>query len=162
MLVIRLSRFGKKKQPAYRIVVAEKSKPVQGKFLEWIGSYNPYEGKKLNFKKDRVEYWVSQGARPSDSVASLLKQAGIDGMEDFIGSRDKKAKRKKEVPEEEAPAPAPAAEAAPQEEAAAVEEPVAEAPAEEAAPAPVEEPKEEAPEEAAPAEEPAEEEKADA
>lgn len=106
MLVIRLSRTGKRNQPAYRIVVAEHSAPVQGKFQEIIGHYLPAEGKKLEFKMDRIEHWVKMGAKPSDTVASLLKAKGVPNMEKFIGLRNLKRKKKKGGDEPEAAAPA--------------------------------------------------------
>lgn len=148
MLVIRLSRVGKTKQAAYRMVVAEHSAPVQGKFVEIVGSYNPSENKKLEFKKDRIEYWVSVGAKPSDTVASLLKAKGFDNMDQYIGRRDLKRPKKNPSEEELAAAEAakaPAQEAAPAEDSAPVETPAPEE-------TPAEEP---AAEEAAPAEEPA-------
>ena len=123
VLVIRLTRIGKTNEPAYRIVVAEKRNAVQGAHMEVIGFYNPSENKKLEVKKDRFEYWVSKGATPSDTVASMMKREGVSGMEKFIGNRSKKRKPTK-APAEVAAAPAP--EAAP-------EAPAAEAPAEEAA-----------------------------
>lgn len=107
----------------------EHTNAVKGKFTEELGYYMPAIAEKtFNVDLDRVKYWLSVGAQPSDSVAALLKKAGMDGMDKFIAPRDKKRKPKKEQPEEAAPAPAaaPAAEA-PAEEAATPEE----APAEE-------------------------------
>lgn len=154
MLKIRLSRTGKKSQPSYRVVVQEKARAVKGKFIEALGYYRPAEDPKvLKVDVERVKHWISVGAQPSDTVASLLKRhENLDGMDKFLEPRNKKAKKKKEQPEEEAPA-APAAPAADAEAAPA------EAPAEEAAPeAPAEEaPKEEPKAEEAPAETPAEE-----
>ena len=131
VLVIRLTRIGKTNEPAYRIVVAEKQNAVKGAHMEVIGFYNPSEKKKIDFKKDRLEYWVSMGARPSDTVASLMKANGVAGMEKFLAPRNLKRKAKKAAPEgaaAPAPTPAPAPEAA-----VAPEAPAAEAPAEEAA-----------------------------
>lgn len=173
MLKIRLSRTGKKAQPSFRVVVQEHTAPTKGRFVEVLGYYRPADNPKV-FKVDidRVKHWISVGAQPSDTVASLLKRDGLDGMDKFIEPRNKKAKKKKAVEEPEAPAeaPAPAAEAAPAADAPAEQE----APKEEAAPAeaPKEEPKaeeapkeeapaEEAPKEEAPAEAPAEEEKSE-
>lgn len=161
MLVIRLARKGRSKQAAYRMVVAEKSNPVKGRFVEVVGFYNPSENKRLEVDEDRVKYWISQGAKPSDTVASLLKHKGMSDMEQYIGRRDKQ--RPKKNPSEEELAAMEAANA-PAEEA-----PAADAPTEEAAPATEDAPAEEeapAAEEAAPAaeeapaEEPAAEEKA--
>ncbi len=128
MLVIRLSRTGRKNQAAYRMVVAEHSAPVKSRFVEMVGSYVPYEGKKLNFEKDRVTYWLSKGARPSETVAALLKKAGTEGMEKFLRARNKKSAKKNPEPEKEAPAvvaEAPVVEETPAEEAAPAEAEVA-------------------------------------
>jgi small subunit ribosomal protein S16 len=137
VLVIRLSRTGRKNQPSYRIVLAEKSSPVNGKFQEILGFYNVSEGDKLNFKADRIEYWIGNGAQPSDTVAALLKNAGMPNMEKYLSPRDKK--RSKKNPEEE-PEVAPVAEAVaetpaeePAKEEKAEEKPVVEVPKEEAA-----------------------------
>lgn len=92
--------------------------------MEVIGFYNPSENKKLEVKKDRFEYWVSKGATPSDTIASMMKREGVAGMEKFIGNRSKKRKPTK-APAEVAAAPAP--------EAPAAEASAAEAPAEEVA-----------------------------
>ncbi len=167
MLRIRLARTGKKNSPSFRIVVAEHSNPVKSNFVEVVGFYNPTQKPKLlEFNEERVKYWISVGAQPSDSVASLLKSASISGMDDYIGRRDLKRKKKNGEDEEvtpAAPAPAPAAapvaEETPVEEEAPAEEPKEEPVAEET---PVEEATEEtsteeAPAEEAPAEEPKEE-----
>jgi small subunit ribosomal protein S16 len=131
VLVIRLSRSGRTKQASYRLVVAEKTAPIKGRFVEIVGYYNPSEGKKFEFKKDRVEYWISVGARPSDTVASLLKANGVDGLDDFIAPRTKKRSKKNPTEEEAAPAAAPAEESASAEEAPKEEPKEEEAPAEE-------------------------------
>lgn len=109
MLIIRLSRTGRKKQVAYRLVVAEKSAPIQGRNVEILGSYNPSEGKKFVFNGERIQYWISVGAKPSDTAASLLKRHGVADMDQYIGRRDIKRRKKNAPDEEEAPAPAPAA-----------------------------------------------------
>jgi len=71
MLVIRLTRIGKKNQPAYRVILAEKTSPVQGKFIEILGSYNPRLKQKA-LKADRIKYWLSMGAQASATVHNLL------------------------------------------------------------------------------------------
>jgi len=72
MLVIRLFRTGKINQPSYNVVVTDKTKPTKaGRFLEIVGTYNPLS-KNKNFKKDRIKYWISVGAQPSDTVHNLL------------------------------------------------------------------------------------------
>ena len=96
MLVIRLSRTGKKKQPSFRIVLAEKARAVKGNYKEVLGHYTPTgEPKTLEIKKDRIEYWISKGAQPSDTAATLFKKKGMDGMDQYISARDKKKKKKK-------------------------------------------------------------------
>ncbi len=78
MVRIRLRRMGKKKAPTYRIVVADARSPRDGKFIEIIGNYAPTRQPKiLNIDGDRARYWLSVGAQPSDTVAYLLKKAGV-------------------------------------------------------------------------------------
>lgn len=73
MLRIRLTRTGKRHEPTYRIVVAEHSAPVKGKFLEIVGYYLPTRKPKVfEVKADRIQYWISQGALASDTVHNLL------------------------------------------------------------------------------------------
>lgn len=77
MLRIRLRRVGAKKQPSYRIVVAEKTAPRDGRFVEVVGFYNPRtDPETVNIKEDRVLYWMSNGAQPSDAVARIFKTHG--------------------------------------------------------------------------------------
>lgn len=79
MVRIRLSRRGKNKKPTYRIVVTDSRSPRDGRFIEIIGNYNPVQQPKvLNIDSDRARYWLSVGAQPSDTVAYLLKQQGIE------------------------------------------------------------------------------------
>jgi small subunit ribosomal protein S16 len=75
MLMIRLSRFGKKKKPFYRVVVIEKERARDGRDLEVVGHYNPLTSpKKVMLKHDRIEHWVKNGAQLSDTVKSLLEK----------------------------------------------------------------------------------------
>ena len=75
-VIIRLRRDGAKNSPYYRIVVADKHSPRDGKFLELIGTYDPKKkGDNSTLKLERVEHWVKLGARPSDTVRSLIKKA---------------------------------------------------------------------------------------
>src|SRR5690349_19914733 len=75
---IRLRRTGRKKQPMFRIVIADSQSPRDGKFIEVIGQYAPRAGDlALNFKNDRVNYWLDNGAQPTDTVRSLLRKAGV-------------------------------------------------------------------------------------
>jgi small subunit ribosomal protein S16 len=79
MVRIRLRREGKKGQPSYRIVAAEKEAPRDGRFLEILGHYNPRtEPATIVVKEDRVYDWISKGAQPSDSVWQVLRQIGAD------------------------------------------------------------------------------------
>jgi small subunit ribosomal protein S16 len=69
---------GAKKQPSYRIVVADKDAPRDGRFIENIGNYNPRtEPETVELDADRALYWLSVGAQPSDAVARLLKSKGV-------------------------------------------------------------------------------------
>jgi small subunit ribosomal protein S16 len=75
-VAIRLRRDGGKNRPYYRIVVADKHSPRDGKFLELVGTYDPEKaGDNFTVKLDRIEHWVSKGAQPSDTVASIVKKA---------------------------------------------------------------------------------------
>ncbi len=75
---IRLARHGTKKRPFYRIVVADGESPRDGKFLEMVGTYNPLlDPAEIRVKTDRVKYWLDQGARPTDTVKSILKKEGV-------------------------------------------------------------------------------------
>ena len=76
MVVIRLSRGGCKKRPFYSIVVADSRRARDSRFIERLGFFNPVakgQEEKLRVDRERVEYWVSKGAQPSDRVSSLLK-----------------------------------------------------------------------------------------
>ncbi len=78
MVRIRLRRTGLKGQPSYRIVVADKESPRDGRFLEILGYYNPRtEPATMNVKEDRVYDWMSKGAQPTESVTQLLTTAGV-------------------------------------------------------------------------------------
>lgn len=75
---IRLRRMGAKKQPSYRVVVADSRKASDGRFIEVIGHYNPRrEPPEVVIKEDRALWWLSCGAQPSDTARALLRQAGI-------------------------------------------------------------------------------------
>lgn len=75
---IRLRRVGRKKQPHYRIVVADSTSPRDGRFVEIIGQYHPRQAENsVELRKDRANYWLDHGALPSDTVRSLLRRAGV-------------------------------------------------------------------------------------
>jgi small subunit ribosomal protein S16 len=74
-LRIRLARYGAKKRPFYRIVVANSESPRDGRFLEIIGTYDPRQDPAaLTVKEELLSHWVDRGATPTDTVASLLKK----------------------------------------------------------------------------------------
>jgi small subunit ribosomal protein S16 len=78
MVRIRLRRTGKKGQPSYRVVVADSESPRDGRFIENIGHYNPRtDPPTISIDADRAIYWLSQGAQPSDSAATLLRKEGV-------------------------------------------------------------------------------------
>lgn len=132
MLIIRLQRTGKKNQADFRIVLAEKASPVEKKFTEVLGSYNPRK-KAFVVKPERVKYWLDQHIALSPTVHNLfVTHKVMEGAKVKAFSTPKKPaepvvaeKPAEAAPAESAPAEAPAAEAAP-----------AETPAPEAAPAP--------------------------
>ncbi|MBI4142851.1 30S ribosomal protein S16 [Candidatus Uhrbacteria bacterium] len=78
MVVIRLTRVGKKKQPSYRMVVQEKGRDPWGDYIELVGHYNPLvHPAELTLKEDRIAHWIGKGAQPSDTVWNLLVDRGI-------------------------------------------------------------------------------------
>ena len=161
MLTIRLARAGAKKRPFYHVSVADSRMPRDGRFVERVGYYNPIaSGQEVHLELDveRIDYWISKGAQPSDRVLNLLKQKKEtpEQTEKRLATKDLQRQKKlaKRLADKEPEAPAE--EATPAEEAVPAEE----APAEEAAAAEEAAPAEEAPaEEAAPAEEEAAEDK---
>lgn len=77
MVKIRLRRMGAKKNPFYRIVVADSHFPRDGRSIEEIGTYNPLtDPATLNVNVERAQYWIKNGAQPTDTVRGLLKKAG--------------------------------------------------------------------------------------
>jgi small subunit ribosomal protein S16 len=78
MVTSRLRRTGKKKQPSYRLVIADSRSPRDGKFIEIVGHYNPVrEPQELEVKADRIRHWMSVGAQPSETVVRLLKRVNV-------------------------------------------------------------------------------------
>ena len=78
MVKIRLRRVGRKNAPFYRILVADSQSPRDGKFIEIIGQYAPRQTEgSLNVDEARANYWLDQGAQPTDTVRSLLRRAGV-------------------------------------------------------------------------------------
>ncbi|MBI1955613.1 MAG: 30S ribosomal protein S16 [Acidobacteria bacterium] len=75
MLTIRLARMGAKKQPHYRVVVIEKTRPRDGRFVEIVGHYNPRtKPAEIHLKPERIAYWLQKGAQPSETVRSFLRR----------------------------------------------------------------------------------------
>ncbi len=144
MLVMRMSRHGTHKRPFYHIVVADSRYPRDGRFIEKVGTFNPMlkqeNPQRVVLTEERVKYWMSVGAQPSDRVARFLHKAGLGPKVEWNESPKKSAPRAKtqERMKVEA-AEAEKAAAAAAEAAAAPPAPAPEAPkAEEAAPAPAE------------------------
>ena len=131
---IRLMRVGKKKQPTYRVVVADARSPRDGRFIEIIGQYAPrQEPSFVQLDTGRAVHWLQQGAQPTEQVAKILDYTGVwDAFKEATGKdaaakpapRTPKAKTPKPVAEAPAPAPAPAPAAATTDEPA-TDEPAA-------------------------------------
>jgi small subunit ribosomal protein S16 len=123
LVVLRLTRIGKKKQAQYRVVVADSKRFVNSKFISIVGWYNPHT-KESELKTDEILAWLDKGAQPSNTVAKLLTANGVK-LPDWVKVTTKVSKPKKEPvakPEKvEAPAEEAAEEAAPAEEVAAEE-----------------------------------------
>lgn len=78
MLSIRLARVGKKKMPSYRVVVIDKRRPRNGRFVEIVGTYNPLKNPaEIKLDAERIKYWLGHGAQPSDTVVSFLRNQKI-------------------------------------------------------------------------------------
>ena len=76
MVKIRLQRAGKKKAPFYHIVIADSKSPRDGKIMEQIGTYNPMtEPSEIKLDKEKVEKWIKNGAKPTDTVKALIEKA---------------------------------------------------------------------------------------
>jgi small subunit ribosomal protein S16 len=137
LLKIRLARVGKKKQPTYRVVIADARAPRDGKYVEIVGSYNPRtEPETFVIDEDKVRGWLGKGAQPTMRMQKLLAKQGLMAAPTFPQPKPKDA------PAESSPRPqaaAPAAATAVEEpessaEDAGEEEPTTEEPAAEAAP----------------------------
>lgn len=125
MLRIRLRRTGRKNRPNYRIVVAEHSAPLSGKFVDQLGHFDP-RTKEMGVDTERLMKWLNVGAQPSNRVAKLLTQAKIDHKLIVVTTRKPRATRNPEP--EAAPAAQPASEPAATEETPAAEPAATEAP----------------------------------
>ena len=124
-VAIRLRREGALNRPYFKVVVADKRSPRDGKFIEIVGTYDPKKrGMNSTLKLERIDYWISKGAQPSDTVRSLIKK-----------NKNPEAAAKK-MAAVEAKKAAAKPKAAPKTEAAPAAEPAPEAPAEPAPEAP--------------------------
>jgi small subunit ribosomal protein S16 len=136
---IRLARGGSKKRPHYSIVAADSRMPRDGRFIEKLGTYNPLLPKdsedRVKMKMERVQYWLDQGAQPSDRVSRMLEAAGVLAKKERANLKkgEPGAKAKERVEEKAAKAAAAAEAAAAPAEEAPVAEATEEAPAEDAA-----------------------------
>ena len=138
---IRLARGGSKKRPFYRIVAADSRMPRDGRFIEKLGTYNPLLPKdseeRVKMNMERVQYWLGEGAQPTDRVSRFLEAAGVlDKKERNNPNKAKPGKKAQERLEEKAAKAAEASEAATEEsvgEEAPAEEATEEAAAEETA-----------------------------
>ena len=155
-LKIRLARGGAKKRPFYRIVVAEASAPRDGRYVERVGTYNPMVPKdheqRLTLNSERISFWMSKGAQPTERVHKMLASAGLMAAPVLRDQPKKSAPGKKRAEREAAAAEAAAS------AAEAADAPAEDTPAEETS---AEAPAAEAVAEEAAADTPAEEEKAD-
>ena len=137
MVTIRLARGGAKKRPFYGIMVADQRRSPRGRFIERVGFFNPRAvggEERLRIDTERVDYWISKGAKPSDRVAALIKQfaMGPEALEAEKAKREAAVQAKKDAAakaeadavkaKEKEAAEAEAAQAAEEAEAAAAEE----------------------------------------
>ncbi len=107
---IRLSRIGAKKQPTYRVVVAEERSKRDGRIVERLGHYDPRtEPPTIVLNEERTRYWLGVGARPTDAMGIILRRAGISDK--YV--RERAARKSKSAAAEAAPAATPAAPTAP-------------------------------------------------
>lgn len=87
MLMIRLARVGARKQPYYRVVVIEKDRARNGRSVEVVGTYNPRTSPaSVDLKLERIEYWKSKGAQPSDRVAKLLSKGSVPSGQPVVST----------------------------------------------------------------------------
>jgi small subunit ribosomal protein S16 len=90
-VVLRLSRAGTHKAPFYHVVATDSRKPRDGKYLEDVGVYDPTQRPaRIELKADRVEHWLKAGARPSPTVAMMLRRARKAGAATAAGKKEEK------------------------------------------------------------------------
>jgi small subunit ribosomal protein S16 len=108
---IRLMRVGKKKQPTYRVVVADSRSPRDGRFIEILGQYEPrHDPSRIALDADRAMHWLRRGAQPTEQVAKILAVAGVWDMYKTETGKEAAAKPEPKVPKAKPEPPAPAAE----------------------------------------------------
>lgn len=117
---IRLSRHGKKKAPFYRLVVADSRSPRDGRFIEILGTYNPLTNPaEIKVNSERAQYWLKNGASPSDTAKILLVKAGVieapASFKAFVPPKEETKEVKAEPAQVEAPAEKEPAEEVPAE-----------------------------------------------
>mgnify|MGYP001799531966 CR=1 FL=1 len=128
---IRLARGGSKKRPFYRVVAADSRMPRDGRYIEKLGTYNPLLPKdseeRVKMNMERVQYWLDQGAQPTDRIARMLEAAGVLAKKERANlKKGEPGQKAKDRAEEKAAKAAEAAEA-PAEEAQAEDAPAEEA-----------------------------------
>lgn len=77
MVKMRLRRAGAKKQPFYRVIVADERSPRGGRFIDEVGYYNPLANSEIKIDAEKAKDWLAKGVQPTDTVKALLKKAGI-------------------------------------------------------------------------------------
>lgn len=99
---IRLARVGRRNLPFYHVVIADSRSPRDGKFIEKVGCYDPVLNddakNRINLKLDRIEYWLSVGAEPTERVAIILNKFGVKGAEKYkpvFTPKEKQPKKEK-------------------------------------------------------------------
>ena len=131
---IRLARGGSKKRPFYRIVAADSRMPRDGRFIEKLGTYNPLLPKdseeRVKMDMERIQYWLGQGAQPTDRISRFLEAAGVVEKKERANLKKGEPGDKAKERAEEKVAKAAAASEAPAEEAAVEEAPADEEKAE--------------------------------
>ncbi len=122
---IRLARGGSKKRPFYRIVATDSRMPRDGRFIEKLGTYNPLLPKdsedRVKMNMERVQYWMDQGAQPTDRISRMLETAGVIAKKERANLKKGTPGKKAQERAEEKAAKAAEAAAAPAEDAPAAE-----------------------------------------
>src|SRR5438093_8462022 len=110
MVKLRFMRIGKKNRPHYRLCAIDSRRPRDGKYIEWLGVYDPLivdDQKKFRVNKERIEYWLKVGAQPSEVVRSFLRKSDVQGLQKIRKPKHERPKRA--APRDGGRAAAPAA-----------------------------------------------------